>query len=191
MELQMGILLWAIGVNLLSCLVMLGIQWVEEEWCRLELRLSVIGGNKKAGYQRFLYWQDFYCQKYGCTIGLSLTTMGFFHLVNHIDIRWSVFVLIALFDAISFTVICLRKTHKPDWGYPEAGRISTGGKTHSLYHGLQVAMVSFLLWSIIFTGVLRGWPMWLAIIGMIIYSVTLVIDIKKGHFASLIPLKSH
>ena len=153
-----------------------------------EIRAGMIQrhGTKVAGTnQQFLHWQDFYCQRYGNTIGLTILSVGFCHLVLYgfvSPVQWAVFIGIAAIDAIGFTLMCLGKNHKPDWGFPEIGQASWSGLFHSIYHGFSIAMAALCLWHWLITGNFHGPVLWLTLAGGIFYLITDLADIKAGHF---------
>jgi hypothetical protein len=91
---------------------------------RLPARGSFIPGTK----QPFLYWQDFYCQKWGNTVGHAADARGIHRRLwpktrtSHIPggcflvrdrLRGRQFI---------FRVLCLAAKHKPDWGFPDGRR---------------------------------------------------------------------
>jgi len=182
-EFQPFIFIIGVVFNLIFCAVIYLVQQGEEEWGAI---LSH-GFKIPETNQIFLHWQDFYCQKFGCTIGLSITTGMFTNLIMQLHLSFVIvacFILVFLVDIKIFNHICLGKRHKPDWGYPRIGRISIGGRVHLVYHGLNIAMLGLLVFVMI-VGNLNGWPMWLTLISLVIYVITNVIDIKKGHFDQL------
>lgn len=91
--------------------------------------------------------------------------------------QWVIFAVIAVVDGLGFWKMCLGENHKPDQGYPEAGKISWHGLSHLPYHGVFVAMSIFVIWHI-FVGNLRGPVLYVALLGAMIYIVLFVADIR-------------
>lgn len=148
--------------------------------------------------QLFLYWQDFRCQKYGNVFGMPFIIAGAIYIVAHSTIstiEWWSYGIIAVCDAIGFTLICLSPDHKPDWGYPKyrplwawlkKGEISVGGAIHSIYHGMIVGMAAMIICNIIVAGPFRGSaPMWITLAGGAFYVLTFLEDISAGRFEKI------
>ncbi|MFA4871833.1 MAG: hypothetical protein WC610_02125 [Patescibacteria group bacterium] len=169
--------------HLVACFLMLVVQFWESESGKLQGRNTLIPGTN----QQFLYWQDFYCQLYGDLIGLPLITWPFFYLVMTDKVsahQWISLCMLTLIGAIFFVNMCLSKTHKPDSGYHEVGKISWVGIIHALYLGLNAGGILIMVWSII-NGNLHGPIMWAANTGSIFYLITFIMDTRAGHFAPL------
>ncbi len=180
MELSIPAFIIGLVLNTAWCMAMYIIQ-------QREIRAGIIQkhGTKVPGTnQRFLHWQDFYCQRFGNTIGLTILSIGFCHLVFYGFItsnQWIILVTIIAIDAIEFTIMCLGSKHKPDSGYPKIGQVSWCGLTHSIYHGMNMAMAILCVWHLI-AGNLLGPVMWLTLVGGIFYLLCNAADIKSGHF---------
>ena len=57
--------------------------------------------------------------------------------------------IIGLGAGISFHKMCLKPDHKPDYGFPVAGKASLAGTVHSVFFGLSFAVGSAGLASLI------------------------------------------
>lgn len=188
MELRWGISLLAA----LFCSACCAAMYLFQQWDRYRELMPVRGSIIPGTNQKFLYWQDFYCQRYG-TVGIMLIWIGFMHLVRFQYLSfWEivVYIAIALCDAIGFTYMILRKkNHKPDYGFPEAGQVSKSGIIHSIYHGLTISAVVMLMYHSTFIATSISLPPILALHGIILYIIIILQDIKAGHFALLKPVK--
>lgn len=184
MEMLTVIFLSVMVWNTICCAAMYAVQQWEVKRGDVQERGTLIPGTN----QTFLHWQDFYCQMYGCMIGLPLIATGALHLMyyGHVDsiAQWIAFALIIPVDAILFTMMCLGNKHKPDWGFPEVGNPSVGGLFHSCYHGVIVSFAVICIWHIIL-GNLRGEVMWLVVVGGVIYVISFLVDIRAGHFKKI------
>lgn len=183
MELSILALIIGLVTNTAWCMAMYIIQ-------QSEVRAGMTQGHGTKVFgtnQQFLHWQDFYCQKFGNTIGLAILAVGFSHLVGGEFItpnQWVIFLVITVGDAVGFTLMCLSSKHKPDSGYPEIGQVSWCGLCHSIYHGINMAMATLCTWHWI-AGKLQGPVMWLTLTGGIFYLLCNAADIKSGHFGQI------
>ena len=181
MEFSLLAIAGAIGLNTSCCISMYDIQQKEAKAGMIQGRRTKVPGTN----QQFLHWQDFYCQRYGDTVGLAIIAVGFCHLILYDFIspdQWIIFIGIATIDAIGFTLICLGKNHKPDSGYPEIGEVSWCGLYHSVYYGINVTMVALCIWHWLVEGNLNGPVLCLTLVGGIFYLLTFAADIITGHF---------
>lgn len=180
MEFSWTISAEVIAVNLLCIGLMIGTQYV----IKLPPRNSIIPGTN----QFFLYWQDFYCQFVGDTLGLVLIQLAFAHIVNQ-GINYPLpflitFAVVAATDAVFFTQMCLSDKHKPDYGFPVPGKISLSGRLHSVYHGVNVAIIV----AMVYFGVVGQAPLWTIIVaafGLAIWIGGVIADAKSGNFNPL------
>jgi len=144
-------------------------------------RHSVIPGTA----QKFIYMQDFHTCSWGDFFAIPLIANAFVLLAMGGYFReWLVFSIIVVADGAGFWKMCLGKDHKPDQGYPKAGKISWNGFSHLPYHGVGVAMSLFTIWHA-FAGELRGPVLYLALAGGVIYIASFITDIKSGNFDPL------
>lgn len=173
----------------------MAIMAVAQELDHLPPRHSVIPGTN----QRFIYMQDFWSMIYGDIIAIPLIANAFMHvaaagLVS--DTEWLVLLVIATVDASGFYLLCVHPNHKPDQGYPEPGKIGWNGIAHLPYHGVGMAMSLLAIFHIfhidgvisvlhIFSGDLNGWPLYVGLVGGVIYVAFFILDIRAGNFASL------
>lgn len=150
--------------------------------------------------QKFLHWQDFYCQSVGDTLGLSLLQIAFAYFVADNNLHqgvWVGFAAVAAFDAVFFTRMCLGKNHKPDYGYPRTGEVSISGALHSVYHGVNMAIAVTMAGALVATVLQQEWlspyllpvlPFWGICVGLIggaIWLVSMRIDFVVGNFDQL------
>lgn len=146
----------------------------------LPTRGSLIPGTK----QPFLYWQDFHCQKYGNAVGMPLMLATFIKVyANDQELHWwALYIGIGLLATIIFTIMCLSKDHKPDWGFPAKGKINLGGIIHLIYFWFYVSIISFTLfhWTKLTA---NDWSIFFA--GLIIYAISWWKDVKSGNFDPL------
>lgn len=183
----MHVLLIAVVVSLafnsVFCYMIYKTQQAEAHAGKIPARRSIIPGTR----QQFLYLQDFRVMVWGDWICLAVTGIAFWYLVlsqNITPLSWVAYIAIAIIDAIAFTLMCLVKTHKPDYGFPEVGKTSIAGYLHSGYHGCNVAGIILSVWHFLI-GNLHGWPMWCLFIGGGAYLVAFYLDIRTGNFAKV------
>ncbi len=149
----------------------------------LPTRRSIIPGTN----QKFIYVQDFWTMTWGDGLGASLIATAFVHLVmsGYVDFRqWIVFVAIAGISSLIFLKLCLGKDHKPDYGFPEIGEISTAGILHLPYFGVGIAVSALCVWHIL-AGNMQDPFMWVGLTGGAIYITCFVADIQSGNFDPL------
>lgn len=169
-------------LNTFLCVSQFIIEQIDRKRGAIKPRHSVISGTRK----KFLYWEDFYAQTYGDFFGLVFVMNGFAHLfINGISSwEWLVFIVVSIASVAVFVYMNLQDSHKPDWGYPAKGKISLGGIIHLPYFGALSGMSVICLINII-NGGIEGILLYTTISGMAIYLITVVLDIKSGHFDSL------
>jgi predicted small integral membrane protein len=146
-------------------------------------RLSIIPGTN----QKFLYIQDFWTMTVGDFIGVALINTAFAHLAVNGCLgvwHWLIFSVLVAVLAIQFGRMCMSQDHKPDYGFPDIGNISSAGILHLPYFGNGVAAGAFCLWFII-TGDLRGPVMYIGLGGGALYALCIVAEIKSGNFDPL------
>jgi len=179
---------WALMTNTALCLLQFLAEKIDVRRGKIAARHSLIPGTK----QKFLYWEDFYMQTYGDFLGLVWVMNGFAQLLaaGKIDsLMWLVFSFFAVLGILATLKSCLAKDHKPDWGYPEAGKASLGGLSHLPYFGLQSGMGIVCLIKA-FTGDLTGLALVMSVSGGVIISAMAVLDRKTGHFDPLARIKT-
>lgn len=140
-------------------------------------RHSLIPGTN----QKFLYIEDFWTMTYGDFLAIPCIVNAYAHLVaeDATNPWWG--VLIMGVGALAFLVMCLGKKHKPDYGFPDIGKISYAGVLHLFYFGAGVAASIISVWHI-FTGDLTGTPLWVGLCGGVIYMICFFRDIIDGNF---------
>lgn len=163
-------------------LAWLGLMFVVQKKDKnLPPRLSLIPETN----QKFLYMQDFWTMTWGDTVGLTLIYTAFVHLAANgcMEIRhWIAFVMLATIFSFQFARMCTSKEHKPDWGFPDIGKISWGGIIHLSYFGVGVAMNMLCVW---FADYLSGQILIVLFSGVMFYAVCLIEDIRSGNFDPL------
>ncbi len=162
------------------------VMWQLQEWLkrtrRIPSRHSLILGTSG---QKFLHMEDFWTMGWGDLYGLPFVFAGFIWLVVNDKIGlppFMVSVVVATIATCLFYFSCTGTHHKPDWGYPEAGKVSWGGIAHSVYFWLNLKAAIVVFWSTL-NMQLNGPPLWLAWLGGLFYIGTFVADIKAGNFA--------
>ncbi len=178
-----SVFLIVVLLNSLLCSLQYLVERIDKTKGRIVPRHSIIPGTD----QKFLYWEDFYTQTYGDFFGLVWIMNGFAHLLikgQITSLEWFIFIFFTLVSIFIFLYSNLKSGHKPDWGYPSQGRISWGGITHLPYFGSLFAM-SILCLINIFSGEIRGVLLWTTLSGGFIYIITIIVDIKLGHFDSI------
>ncbi len=183
-----NVFLIVLVINTALCLLQLLAERIDVARGTIPSRHSLIPGTS----QKFLYWEDFYMQTYGDLLGLVWVMNGFAQLLVAGKISyfmWFVFALFAILGAYMALKSCLSKEHKPDWGYPEIGKISLGGISHVPYFGIQLAMGVVCLIKA-FTGDLNGLPLITTIGGVVIIIAMAIMDWKSGHFDPLVRIET-
>ncbi len=149
-------------------------------------RHSIIPGTN----QKFLYMQDFYTMTWGDLIGLSFIGNAFVHLVVYGQVgvwHWLVFAVLAVVFAVVYLVMWLGPNHKPDIGFPKAGKIGLQGIVHQPYFGFYMALSVLCIWFI-FTGSLNGVVLYVGLVGALFYLVCHEADKLTGNFDALKPI---
>lgn len=138
-------------------------------------------GNSKEHWQEFLYIQDFWTMTWGDGIGVLLIANAFVHLVvkDITNLWWGLPIVVV--SGLGFLKMCLGKDHKPDYGFPDIGKVSFAGILHLFYFGAGIAASVMCVWNLI-TGDLRGPVMWVALAGGAFYIGCFVLEIKSGNF---------
>ena len=70
-------------------------------------------------------------------------------------------------DAVFFTRMCLGENHKPDYGFPAPGKVSLAGALHSVYHGVNVAIIV----AMVYFGVVGLAPLWTVIVAIFGFAI--------------------
>jgi len=180
MEFSWTILAVVFVANLFWVGVMFAAQQLDKS---LPPRHSLIPGTN----QKFLYMQDWYTMKYGDVVAVPLIVNAFVHLValGYISgVQWAITFMLSLLLTIIGIKSCLGPGHKPDQGFPEAGKISLQGKLHMPYFGIgwSMGLVSFYHLVI---GHVSGPVLWLGLFGAVFYIAMLGMEFKSGNFDSL------
>ncbi len=164
--------------NLVMCLLQFLTQDEERIRGRIPPRHSIIKGTD----QKFLYWEDFSTQTWGDIAGLGLVWVAFGHVWKCLaPTNWILAFGTALLGSFGFWLSCVRPQHKPDWGYPSAGKISLGGLVHLVYFGASLAVATIGIGVTIY-GILQGIPLLLFIVGSTIWIAAAIDDFVKGRF---------
>lgn len=167
-------------VNTVLCLLQLLAEKVEQKMGRMPQRHSIILGAK----QKFLCWEDYYCQTYGDLLGLVWVMVGFYSMTTKLtNYEWLTFGILCLISFVIFLVPRIKKDKRPTWGESN-GKISIGGYIHGVYFSLSLAMTVMCLYGMLI-GKLIGADIFLVLGGIIIWSVSCLMDVKVGNFAPL------
>ncbi len=174
------IFLVVVLLNTALCLLQYGAERIDRKRGKIAKRHSIVpGANNK-----FLYWEDYYTQTYGDLLCLVWVMNGFAHLLITGRIsatQWLIFFIVKIIAITIFLYLNLKPGHKVDWGWPTEGKISLGGFSHLPYFGGLSAMSVICLINII-SGELNGLLLYSTLIGGLSYIVTIMADIKSGHF---------
>ena len=121
---------------------------------------------------------------FGDAIGIPLIINAFVHLVvkDLANLWWSLPIMIV--GAGIFAKMCLGKEHKPDYGFPEVGKISLAGMLHLIYFGAGIGATIISLCNL-FTGELVGPVLYVALGGGVAYLAFLAPEIMSGNFDPL------
>ena len=138
----------------------------------------------KSPPQKFLYIQDFWTMTWGDGIGVLLIVNAFVHLAvkDITNLWWG--LPIVLISGLGFLKMCLGKGHKPDYGFPDIGKVSLAGILHLFYFGAGIAASVICVWNLI-TGDLRGPVMWVSLAGGAFYIICFVLEVRSGNFDPL------
>ena len=121
---------------------------------------------------------------WGDAVGVPPIINAFVHLAG-IDVLnlWLGFSIMAL-SAAAFAVMCLGSNHKPDYGFPDTGKISFAGFLHLFYFGFGTGAALLCLLALI-RGELEGPVMWTALSGGTFYAGCFILEIASGNFDRL------
>lgn len=177
MEFSWLIFVLVMVTNIACISVMLLAQAVDKN---LPARHSIIKGTN----QKFLHIQDFYTMTYGDLIGVPLIVVAFVHLAvqDITNLWWG--LPIVLVSGLGFLKMCLGKNHKPDYGFPDIGKVSFAGILHLFYFGAGIGASAMCVWNLI-AGDLRGPVMWVALAGGAFYFACFILEVRSGNFDPL------
>lgn len=146
----------------------------------LPQRNSLIPGTR----QKFLYIQDFWTMTYGDWFGIPLIVNAYAHLMvrDIYNLWWGLPIMVV--GLVLFARMCLGKTHKPDYGFPDIGKISLAGILHLIYFGVGIAAALMSAWGI-WQGTLRGPVKWAAMAGGAFYGLCITLEFGSGNFNPL------
>jgi hypothetical protein len=180
MDINLSVIIGVFFANSGACLLQCLSQEIDLRRGKILPRGSTIPNTD----QKFLHWQDFETQTWGDLIGLAAVQIAFVQLAmaGYISVQvYAVLGVVSIVSAIGFAVLNMRQNHKPDWGYPEAGKISLGGISHLPYFGVNIAIACADIFYLL-TGKLEGELMWIALAGGAIYIASMITDIRVGNF---------
>ena len=184
---------WALTA-VFANLLFIGGMWRTQNWESRSGRIPQrVPHDSKNPTGSFLYLQDFWTSTLGDLLGLSLVDYGVVVLLQDL---WPLpFLGIEACAAVGFMGTwvflwkCLTPRHKPDAGYPAAGKMSATGTVHLLYYWIQVTISCIGLWII---GLMllgqTPWtlPAFLGLGGATFFFATFLWDVRTGRFASLL-----
>lgn len=183
MDFSWTIAIYVVVINLIWVCLMFSVHRMDYVRGNLPYRGSTIPGT----VQPFLWMDDFHIMTWGDIVGIPMILTAFAHLVanGYIGLcQWGVFIAVAAYDADFFRRMCLSKDHKPDWGFPEVGKISWGGISHLPYHGVGVAGSAISLVHLAL-GHLSWSVACYALTGAAIYIASVAADVLTGKFDPL------
>lgn len=137
--------------------------------------------------RKFLYMQDFATNLWGDLIALPLLQIGFADTYSRNlfgtteEIIFSCTIPLSI---LAFRSFCLRPNHIPDSGFPKSGVTSYSGWWHLPYLGINSAIAAVDCW-ILATN--PEAPRTVLLTGGAFYTLTFVIDCRRGNFDSLQP----
>lgn len=167
-------------VNTVLCLPQLLAEKVEQKMGRMPRRHSIILGAK----QKFLCWEDYYCQTYGDLLGLVWVMVVFFSIITKLtNYEWLSFGILCLVSFVIFLVPRIKKDKRPTWGESD-GKISIGGYIHGVYFSLTLAMTIICLYGMV-VGKLNLMDIVFVIVGIVIWIIACLMDVLVGNFAPL------
>jgi len=173
------IVLACLFLNGMACLAHYLVQQWELKQGRIPARKSPISDTN----QRFNHWQDAHCQTWGDMAGLGLVVSVFTHLVWNGFMgleEWSLFVVLSILGAWTWYRVGTHEKYKPNWSFPETGRVSLGGMVHLAYFGMNVAASTICILHV-FSGDIRGTSLWLTLTGWTIFALAVVVDTALGY----------
>lgn len=150
--------------------------------------------------QLFLYMQDFHTMTWGDLVGLSMVWSA---SLAGIGSGWSASraltgsIIIVLGAAIGLTAgmlfhqTRLKPDHKPDYGFPQAGKSSAAGLTHSVFFGLSfwVGSTGLIFFIVFWQEVGRDYsaPLlaWIGVTGLAIWLAAGLADLRAKKFEPL------
>jgi predicted small integral membrane protein len=185
MKLSWTILAMVATVNLFWIWVMFMAQQFDKS---LPARHSIIPWSAN---QKFLHMQDYWTMTWGDIFGVALMNTAFVHLAwqGYFNVKhWIIFAGMVITFAIQFMRMCKGPDHKPDMGFPRAGKISWIGMLHLPYFGIGMTTGLFCFWFAIY-GKLRGPVLHIFLIGAAVYAVCFIAEINSGNFDPLKPMK--
>lgn len=163
--------------------------WIGAMFVAQELDLSLPPWRTKipGTNQKFLHIQDFWTMTLGDNIGVPLINTAFAHLAAYGYLgawHWVAFGVLVIAFMVQFAKMCMGPNHKPDMGFPAAGKISWVGIIHLPYYGTGMAAGAFCVWFI-WTEVLRGPVLYVGLAGAVVYTLSFIAEIKSGNFDPL------
>ena len=165
-------------INTVFCLMQLLAEKIDKNRGKIAPRHSFIPSTK----QEFLYWEDYFTQTYGDFLGLVWIVNGFYSIISTLtNYELLAFVLLSLVSYIGFLIPRLAKNHKPSWGEPIIGKISLGGRIHSVYFSLTLAMAMMCIYGMA-TRKITGIIFWTTLAGGLIWTISAIADLLTGHF---------
>ncbi|NQT50213.1 UbiA family prenyltransferase [Candidatus Kuenenbacteria bacterium] len=179
MTLNWTLVLVSLLLNGVACLLQYFVQQWELKRGRIPARGSAIHGTN----QKFNHWQDGHCQTWGDMVGLGLVVSGFAHLAwyGRIELgEWAIFLSLLVFGAWSWYRVGTHQKYKPNWSFPEPGKVSLGGKVHLAYFGVSVAVSSICLLHAL-SGNIEKTSIYLIVAGYLVFLSAVLVDVILGH----------
>lgn len=167
-------------VNTGLCLLQLMFQKIETKKKKIPTRHSLLPGTN----QKFLCYEDYYTP-YGDIFGLVWIMNGFYTMVPLLsNYELLAFGPLCAVSAISYVAPRLSTSHKPTWGEPTPGKISTGGYIHMFYYAIQLAMGIMCVYGAIVQK-MTGIVLITSLMGGLIWAASCIADLVTGKYSSL------
>lgn len=147
--------------------------------------------------QRFLHMQDYHTKTWGDLVGLSMVWSASLASISggwsasH-ALTGSIIIMLGAFIGLTagtlFHQMCLKPDHKPDYGFPQAGKSSAAGLTHSVFFGFSfwIGSTGLLFFIVFWQEIGRDYsaPLlaWIDAVGLAIWLVAGLIDLRTKKF---------
>ncbi len=172
-------------VTLVANAVLVGLQYAVQQMDLRAGRISVRHSNIAGTRQRFNHWQDAACNTWGDLAGLGLGSYAFVLCASEgtlADWQWGVFWCLAGIGMVVWYLFGTDPGYKPNWSFPEVGKVSPGGWVHVIYWGLQLTVAVTTL-QLLVQGALDKSAVAVTGGGWVVYGLAVYTDTARGHKA--------
>jgi len=146
--------------------------------------------NPERPTEGFLYIQDYATTLWGDLLALSFIDMAVGERIAEGFPAWLPVALCFGVGAGIATYFHFKEWmglyHKPDWAYPWKGKVSAGGKLHTVYFSLQVSVVLMGAWFLV-TGSLSLFQALAVLVGGVLYLFAIYCDVKSKRWVKTPP----